>query len=376
MDDYHSYLRDVGNAESSILGELATRGLLPTPCRVVDAIPNVRIDTLGEFYRGALIGTAIGDALGRPAEGRSPAQLKEEYGRLVDFRPWRHWQDGPRGTVTDDTQMTMCVAECLIANNGRIDPFDLAERFVAWLVIGRGKGEACVQAVSALSAGTPWHEAGVASAGNGAAMRAAPVGLVHIGNINALRLDAALSSVVTHADPMAVCSAVAHAWLVARLITISAGSVDPVALVEDLCNTIVDIPDPGYPERGWQYRPNKTPAPVRLVDRLAEVPRWLGASLEAASEWFYCGAFVLESLPMALWHFLSAPEDPEEAVVNAVMAGHDADTVASMTGAYAGAYLGDHSFPSRWSGDDLEFADELRDLAGRLLILADDEAGS
>jgi ADP-ribosylglycohydrolase len=79
---------------------------------------------------------------------------------------------------------------------------------------------------------------------------------------------------------------------------------------------------------------------------------------------------------MALWHFLSAPEDPEEAVVNAVMAGHDADTVASMTGAYAGAYLGDHSFPSRWSGDDLEFADELRDLAGRLLIVADDEAGS
>ena len=79
---------------------------------------------------------------------------------------------------------------------------------------------------------------------------------------------------------------------------------------------------------------------------------------------------------MALWHFLPAPENPEEAVVSAVMAGHDADTVASMTGAYAGAYLGTHSFPSRWSGDDLEFADELRDLADRLLILADNEAAS
>ena len=221
--------------------------MLPVPCPAIGVVSDVSANTLGEFYRGALIGTAIGDALGRPAEGRTPAHLKEKYGRLVDFRPWSHWQDGPRGIVTDDTQMTMCVAECLIANDGRIDPVDLAERFVAWLPIGRGKGEACVQAVSALSAGTPWHEAGVASAGNGAAMRVAPVGLAHIGNINALRLDAALSSVVTHADPMAASSAVA------TLGSSHGSSPPPPArsipwrLWEISCNTIVDIPDPVIP---------------------------------------------------------------------------------------------------------------------------------
>jgi ADP-ribosylglycohydrolase len=56
------------------------------------------------------------------------------------------------------------------------------------------------------------------------------------------------------------------------------------------------------------------------------------------------------------------------------MGGHDADTVASMTGAYSGAYLGEGAFPSRWTGNDLEFADELRALADRLLVLADLEA--
>jgi ADP-ribosylglycohydrolase len=121
-------------------------------------------------------------------------------------------------------------------------------------------------------------------------------------------------------------------------------------------------------------RPDKTDRHVRLRERLAEIPARLDESPQSASDWLYCGAFVLESLPMALWHFLHSSEDPEEAVINAVMGGHDADTVASMTGAYAGAYLGEEAFPPRWRGHDLEFAHELRELADQLLRLAAREA--
>jgi ADP-ribosylglycohydrolase len=60
--------------------------------------------------------------------------------------------------------------------------------------------------------------------------------------------------------------------------------------------------------------------------------------------------------------------------MRAVMAGHDADAVASMTNTYAGAHLGEYAFPPRWIRDDLELADELRDLADRLLVFADHEA--
>jgi ADP-ribosyl-[dinitrogen reductase] hydrolase len=353
---------------------LAVVGLLPGPRPVVPVAPCDPVEWLRPSFRGALIGTAVGDALGRPAEGRPARDLRERYGRLTDFRPWPGWRDGPKGTITDDTQMTMCVAACLVAHGGRIDPADLAQRFVAWLPVGRGKGHTCVEAVRALIAGAPWYEAGVASAGNGAAMRAAPIGLAHVSNLDALRRDAALSAVVTHADPMAVASAVAHAWLVARLVATPPGSLDPAALVADLFEAISDLGDPGAPERGWEDRPGKTAQPIRLCDRLAEVPGRLSDSLESAGEWFYSGAFVLESLPMALWHFLRDPEDPEEAVVNAVMGGHDADTVASMTGAYAGAYLGEDAFPARWTGEDLEFSEDLRQLADEMLGLASLEA--
>jgi ADP-ribosylglycohydrolase len=360
---------DIGSRHGDQQTRLSTAGLLPPPRPRAPVGAGTSLDDMRDSYRGALIGTAIGDALGRPAEQRSPRELRQRYGRLTDFQPWPGWMSGPKGTVTDDTQMTMCVAECLVANDARVDPADLARRFVAWLPIGRGKGRACVEAVSALARGVPWVEAGVPSAGNGAAMRAAPVGLAHVDDLNALRKDAALSAVVTHAHPTAVVSAVAHAWLVARLASITPGQLDAPVLVADLHEAIDDLHDPGNPERGWEHRPGKTDRPVRLADRLAEVPELLDRSPEEASDWLYCGVFVLESLPMALWHFLHAIDDPERAVVDAVMGGHDADTVASMTGAYIGAYLGHDAFPARWVGEELEFADRLRQLADELLEL-------
>jgi ADP-ribosylglycohydrolase len=272
---------DVGDGQ--LLRRLAADGLLPNPRLAVATGPRIPVEQLRDSYRGALIGTAIGDALGRPCEGRDPHGLRERYGRLTDFQPWSGWRSGPKGTVTDDTQMTMCVAECLVAHDGHLDPADLAQRFVQWLPVGRGKGHACVQAVSALVEGAAWYDAGVASAGNGAAMRSAPVGLAHVGDLNTLRHDAGLSAIVTHADPMAVTSAVAHAWLVARLTVTPPGTLDPAALVADLYAAISDLHDPGAAERGWQHRPGKTEQLVRLCDRLAEVPGLLNRTPESAS---------------------------------------------------------------------------------------------
>ncbi len=355
-----------------VLDGLAAAGLLPQPRFTAPVVVDMSIDRLRSSYRGAIIGTAIGDALGRPAEGRNASLLRKRYGLLTDFQPWRGWTGGPKGTITDDTQMTICVAECLLANTGRLDPGDLALRFIDWLPAGRGRGHTCVEAVNRLLAGVPWHEAGIASAGNGAAMRAAPVGLAHLDDFNALRHDAALSAIVTHRDPMAVASAVAHAWLVARLAAMAPGTLDPAILVHDLSDAISDLHDPGAVERNWHHRRGKSGGTVRLSERLAEVPGLLSLSPKEASEYFYCGAFVLESLPMALWHFLRFPDDAEAAVIAAVMAGHDADTIASMTGAYAGAYLGEEAFPARWRGEDLEYGSELTDLADRLLAVARD----
>jgi ADP-ribosylglycohydrolase len=313
-------------------------------------------------YAGALLGGACGDALGRPAEGRSPSETQRRHGELRDFVPWRGWTSGPKGTITDDTQLTMCVAESIVARGG-LDPEDLARRFVRWLPHGRGKGRATVEAVERLTAGIPWWQAGVPSAGNGAAMRAAPIGLLHALDPDGIRRDGALSAVVTHADPMAAAGAVAQAFGVAYCLHQTASEFDADDFTRALAAALEGVPDPGHPERR-----GAGPAKVRLIDQLH-----LAASLrrrppQEAFDRLHNGAFVLESLPAAVYCFLASPADPERVIVTAANGGFDADTVAAMAGNLAGALDGASALPTRWL-EDLEYRKELGALAKELLML-------
>ena len=348
---------------------LSDRKLLPigsAPPAQRQPVPSERrVDSA----RGAILGTAIGDALGRPAEGRHPAGLRGQEEAFRDFQPWGGHYSGPKGTITDDTQLTMCVAQSLLTTRGRIDPEDLARRFVDWLPNGRGTGHTCVTAVYRLQMGENWWTAGVASAGNGAAMRVAPIGIALGADTTLLCHDAALSALVTHADPMAVASAVGHAWLIAHLAGANASTLDPTSLVNELAAAIEVIDDPGAPEREWNQRPGKTSAAITLANRVREIPALLGKPIGEAFDYVYNGAFVLETLPAALWCFFSYRDDPEEGVINAVLRGHDADTVASMAAAYFGALHGVAAFPDRWTGEDLEYQTQLLNLADQLAAI-------
>jgi ADP-ribosylglycohydrolase len=170
-------------------------------------------ERLRDLFRGCLVWGAVGDALGRPAESRDPAQLKARFGPegLREYVPWHGWRSGPKGTFTDDTQLTMATAESLLGTGGTLDPNDLARRFLAIAHI-RGIGHATARAIEALRSGIPWWEAGQAdnSAGNGAAMRAAPVVLMNAlaSSPEGLVRDAVLSAVPTHPHPVGVAAAV------------------------------------------------------------------------------------------------------------------------------------------------------------------------
>jgi ADP-ribosylglycohydrolase len=226
-----------------------------------------------------------------------------------------------------------------------------------------------VTAVYRLQMGENWWTAGVASAGNGAAMRVAPIGIALGADTTMMCHDAALSALVTHADPMAVASAVGHAWLIAHLAGANASTLDPTSLVNELAAAIEVIDDPGAPEREWNQRPGKTSAAITLANRVREIPALLGKPIGEAFDYVYNGAFVLETLPAALWCFFSYRDDPEEGVINAVLRGHDADTVASMAAAYFGALHGVAAFPDRWTGEDLEYQTQLLNLADQLAAI-------
>ena len=315
-------------------------------------------------YAGVLLAGACGDALGRPAEGRSPSTIRSRYGRLVDFRKWRGWKSGPVGTITDDTQLTMCLAESLVGH-GHLDPDDLARRFVEWLPVGRGKGQATVEAVERLGEGLPWWEAGVDSAGNGAAMRAAPIGLFHPLDVEGIRRDAAISALITHANPMAAASAIALAFGVAYCIHQSPDTFDVDHFTSSIHAVLNDVPDAGAKER----RQGAGPSRIRLVDQLVEALEMRDAAPHEAFDRFNNGAFVLESLPAAFYCFAASPDDPERTIVTAANGGYDADTVASMAGNLSGALNGASSLPARWL-DELEYRDELVHLSQELYRLA------
>lgn len=347
---------------------LRARNLVPEPWTGDAPWPAGELPAAAELrdrYHGCLLGGAIGDALGRPGEGRNPAKIAERHGELRDFQPWRGWKSGPVGTITDDTQLTMVVAKNYLAS-GRLDPADLGQRFADWLDVGRGKGATCTRAALRLKAGTPWFESGVESAGNGAAMRAAPIGLVRSRDFAALRHDAMLATVPTHADGMAVASASALAFAVAYLLRVEPGTLDPRAFLGAVAASLDGIPDPGHPER----RPGTDPARrVTLAERIRELEEMLELPWPQAMARTYNGAFVLESLPAALWFFAVHHDDPQEALVRAASAGYDSDSVAAMVGNLAGAYHGAGAFPPRWV-EELEYEAELRDLADGLRRLA------
>jgi ADP-ribosylglycohydrolase len=335
-------------------------------------------DLLRDLYSGALLWGAVGDALGRAVEGRSPTAIREEFGDegLVDYVPWSGWTSGPRGTITDDTQLTIEVARNLLASEGLIDPLTLAAQFVEWLPHGRGVGRATRAAVVHLRDGAPWWQAGpmVDSAGNGAAMRAAPVGLVHAFGPSPARLarDAVLASVITHSHAVGVAGAIALAAAVAWCIRTrvqmpgSNTKADRNGLLSFVANVLTGV----EPEPTQERRPGA--GAVRLVDRISELNQLVLLEPSAAFERMYNGAFALESVPAALYCFLRHSDEPERVILTAVNAGYDADSVGSMAGNLVGAWCGadllQGTKPEWWR--ELELRDELVDIGRRLALQA------
>ncbi|MFN3219164.1 MAG: ADP-ribosylglycohydrolase family protein [Acidimicrobiales bacterium] len=349
--------------EPTVHDTLTQRHLLPgiPPPEVLAAWPAGTVEAT--YARGCLLAGAVGDALGRPAETKRPSVIAERYGRIRDFMPWWGWKSGPIGTFTDDTQLTLWTAESLLADDAAHQ-----ELFAATLAEHRsdirGIGFATDDAIDRLQQGVPWHQSGSRSAGNGAAMRAAPIGIACGHDLAALRQVAALNAVVTHADPLAVASTIVQASAVAYLLVTPPGSLEPRRFLDWLVAGAADLHDPGHRER----RDGTDDTLVRLVDRIAELGPMLGLEPRQAFAHTYNGAFVLESLPAAIWSFLHHPEDLEEAICTAVAGGYDADTVAAMCGNLAGAYLGEAAIPQRWL-DELEDADHIASLAENLLAL-------
>jgi ADP-ribosyl-[dinitrogen reductase] hydrolase len=264
-----------------------------------------------------LLGGAIGDALGVFAETK-----------LINYQPLLDW-DGKTfigsehhnllpGQFSDDTQLSIEVAESLINNNG-FNPDDLAKRYSEWMSSGRarGWGRTTLAAIQNLDNGVHWSASGIAgSYGNGTAMRAAPFGVWYRDDIKSLIESVKIDSAITHASEEAEAGALSIALAAAF-----AANND----IDNLLNRICEhLPD------------SKVKKTVYSLGSLIDAEH-----INPASALSVLGtkADVRQTVPAALYCFLRF-DNYHEGVEAAIRAGGDTDTTAAIVGALFGAQLG------------------------------------
>ncbi|WP_101296116.1 ADP-ribosylglycohydrolase family protein [Halegenticoccus soli] len=291
---------------------------------------------------GVFLGLACGDALGRPVEGLSADQIQATYGTLTEMVGGGVHDRSP-GTVTDDTELALCIARSL-AHQGTYDPKDIVSRFVEWYREGAfGGGRMTRKVLHRIDAGEPWEITGKrvwsesaegTNAGNGSVMRCAPLAVTYPTNFGFLDSVSRHSSLLTHADLRCTYGCSVLNLTLAGILT---GREDPLSIA--LSRVEED-------------------APRELIETLSALPDDVDpAALEPSG-------YVVDTLRTALYYGLTAP-DAQSAIINAVNAGGDTDTVAAIAGAVAGARHGVSSLPQRWI-DTVDHSNELTQLARTL----------
>lgn len=307
-------------------------------------------------FQGCLLGLAVGDALGKFGEMQTAEHTREKYGNLETY-PENFAPFSLPGAITDDTQMSMWVAQHLLENDG-LKPLLLTQTFVSEEI--RGMGAATREFIKLFrDEHMPWYLSGWETSGNGGAMRAAPVALFHALDFTAMKRDVGLQTYITHRDQMAIAGSIVQATAVAMACHTQPGVLEDrrsrAHFMFVLTEAIRDIENRPYFNERYERD--------TLLRRLLEdLPHYLEWSPEYVVSQWGNGPNVLESLPVALYCFLRSPSDFQEVLRTAINCGGDTDTIASMACAIAGAYLGMQAIPEHLL-KGLEFKDQLLNLA-------------
>ncbi|MFT7515117.1 MAG: ADP-ribosyl-[dinitrogen reductase] hydrolase [Candidatus Omnitrophota bacterium] len=272
---------------------------------------------------GILLGTAVGDALGLPAEGLSRARI-----RALGWHPWRHRLVFGRGMISDDTQHTVFVAQAWLESEGEAEIFKrvLLCKLRYWILGGpAGVGFATMKALLKSWVGFPAARCGVFSAGNGPAMRSAILGALV--EEDQLAEWIAGNTVITHTDPKAFFGALA----VARCVQ-----------CRDSPN---DIPQKlsalGPEDAVWQDL-------VALMQKGRENQWDVDTFASAMGCDQQVSGYVYQTVPIAIYAWLHHWGDFEAAITQVLNCGGDTDSVAAITGALAGSVTGVQGIPGPW----------------------------
>lgn len=303
---------------------------------------------------GALLGMAVGDALGTTYEFERMDQ--PAYPQLAVAPATDVVGKGPfdlaAGAITDDTQLAVCLARSLAARGG-LDPEDVGRQYVAWAEEAFDIGNQTRWSVDRLGAGESALTAGLAvwraserrAAGNGSLMRTTPIAVAYAGRpFDELVAAAITESAITHADPRCMLACAAFDAAIASAIT-----------TNDVA-TMLPAAARGLRRGGEELRARWTDADdLACLDRaVVDLEGDLAAAHDAtpgvdqpAHHHYKTGGFVRVAFRLAVWHLVHTPSW-RDALVDVASRGGDADTNAAIVGALLGARDGAAAIPAAW----------------------------
>ena len=305
---------------------------------------------------GGLIGAGAGAAMGAATEARTTEQILEYFGHeVVDFEkpPMDTFGAGNEpGQLTDDFSSAYFVAKHIVDNGGIVTAKAVQEALIEWsehavffdrfagpttrLAIRRYKGEKIEK-----SGGV---ELVTRQATNGAAMKISPIGLLNAGNVDQAIQDAITVTMVTHDNYLALSGACAVAAAVSR------------AVMEDA--DVYSILQAGLygAKEGERIgrevaRDVAGPSVVKRMEMAIDIGLGRGTPWEKMIEIGHrigAGLHVAEAIPSAFGLFAANDGDAMGSIIGAVNVGYDTDTIATMSGAIAGAYCGAKAYPEHF----------------------------
>jgi poly(ADP-ribose) glycohydrolase ARH3 len=286
-------------------------------------------ELLQDKFRGALLGCFLGDAFGSGFEGMNPEKARFYMDNLSKKFP---------RSYTDDTDMTLAVAESIIQSGG-VSPEDIAKQFSLHCDLTRGYAIGAIKSVLALRAGMKWYEVARivfenGSFGNGAAMRVSPVGLFYHHDLEGLRRAAMEQANITHVHPLGQWGAMMQARSIGLAVSQNPkGPFKKEQMVTDLREILWGGPIE------YMKALNKIEEMVAHGKKLQsrEVVQSLGNGVEAHF-----------SVPSACYIAITYSPDFCDAIRAAISLGGDTDTIAGMVGAIIGAHVGEKGLPIEW----------------------------
>ena len=289
------------------------------------------MDDILNRARGAFFGLAVGDALGATVEFMSPGEISAKYGcfREISGGGWLRLKPGQ---VTDDTEMSLCIARAIVRAGGW-SLSGIAENFAAWLKSRPvDVGDTCRRGIrNYLLHGkleTPFNQW---DAGNGACMRMLPVALFTMGNDEMLEKLAVAQGHITHNHPLSDAACI----YTGRLVHLALMSFSKSRMRRELEGLF-------SMHENFRFEPYHGLATAYVVDTMQTV-----------------------------FHYFFRTRDFEECLIGTVNQGGDADTTGAIAGMLAGAYYGVEAIPKRWLKKmDKKLLDEVRELAEKLVSLS------